>query len=53
MKWLINDVSFIHFVYDPDENVDFSSPLVGCTRQTTKFNLISCVLNVKWLISTL
>ena len=53
MKWLINDVSFIHFVYDPHENVDFSSLLVGCTRQTTGFNLISGALSVKWLTSIL
>jgi hypothetical protein len=33
--------------------MDFSSPLVGCTRQTTGFNLMSCVLSAKWLISTL
>ena len=25
---------------------------MGCTRQTTMFNLVSCVLSVKWLTST-
>jgi hypothetical protein len=48
-----NIVSFIHSGYDLDENVDFRILLFECARQTTGFNLVSCVLSVIWLISTL
>jgi hypothetical protein len=46
-------VSSIHLFMNPDEKRGFLSPLVGFTRQTTRFNLISSVLSVKWLTSIL